>query len=127
VEQNQREKQTPNNNDNYQPPINNSPQIDNSPKDNQENFPRPQNNSTESANSQIDSDEQREREREQATHGGSLPPPEKQNNLQPEAKKADHASVYLVSGAIGIVIVAVGISLVIAAKKKRNNARRYQK
>ena len=126
MEQKQREKQTPNNNDNYQPPINNSPPIDNYPKDSQENFPHPQNNSNESANSQIDGEE-REREREQTTHGGNLPPPSNQNNLQPEAKKADHTPIYLVSGVVGIIIVAVGISLVIAAKRKRKNGRRYQK
>jgi len=70
---------------------------------------------------------EREREREQATRGENLPLPSNQNNLQPEVRKADHTPIYLVSGVVGIIIVAVGISLVIAAKKKRKNGRRYQK
>jgi len=69
---------------------------------------------------------EREREREQTTHGGNLPPPGKQNNLQPEVKKADYTPIYLVSGTIGIAIVAAGTGLVIAKKKRKNNCR-YQK
>jgi hypothetical protein len=121
VEQKQREKQIPDNNSDYRPPINDTKfpsSNENNPPVDSDKYDHSSSNSDNSS-SQTGGHDKREREREKATHGGNLPLPGKQNNLQPEVKKADYTPIYLVSGTIGIAIVAAGTGLVIAKKKRK--------